>query len=235
MRSWLEGVETVLSVVIPTLNAGDVLKPLLNAIARVRASLPCEMIVVDGGSSDNTYFVASQGEAIFVEAQRGRGRQLSAGAEAAAGDWLLFLHADTSLEVNWVSAILDFIADPANQERAGYFRLALDDSSRAARILERIVAWRSRFFGLPYGDQGLLISRELYDKLGGYKRVPLMEDVDIVRRIGPRRLVPLAATAMTSAAKYRRDGYVLRPICNLLLLGLYRFGVPSRFLYSIYR
>lgn len=235
MRSWLEGVETVLSVVIPTLNAGDVLKPLLNSIARVRASLPCEMIVVDGGSSDNTYFVASQGEAIFVEAQRGRGRQLSAGAESAAGDWLLFLHADTSLEVNWVSVVLDFIAEPANQERAGYFRLALDDGSRAARILERIVAWRSRFFGLPYGDQGLLISRELYDKLGGYKRVPLMEDVDMVRRIGPRRLVPLAATAMTSAAKYRRDGYVLRPICNLLLLGLYRFGVPSRFLYSIYR
>lgn len=225
----------MLSVVIPTLNAGDVLRPLLASFSHIRVSLPCEVIIADGGSSDHTYFVASQGDAIFVEAHRGRGQQLGAGAEAAAGDWLLFLHADTRLDAGWVPVVLAFMADPANQARAGYFRLGLDDDSRAARVLERIVAWRSRHFGLPYGDQGLLISRALYDELGGYKRQPLMEDVDIVRRIGRRRLVPMAATAVTSAAKYRRDGYLLRPICNLLLLSLYRFGVSSRFLYGIYR
>ena len=225
----------MLSVIIPTLNASDQLEPLLESFSQARGILPCEIIVTDGGSTDNTYFVASQGEAIFVEAQRGRGRQLSAGAEAAAGDWLLFLHADTHLDANWVAVATAFIADPANLHRAGYFRLALDDDSRAARVLERIVAWRSRFLGLPYGDQGLLMSREMYDSLGGFKGLPLMEDVDIVRRIGRARLVPLAAKATTSAAKYRRDGYVLRPMCNLLLLGLYRVGVPTRFLYGIYR
>ncbi len=225
----------MLSVIIPTLNAGDLLKPLLESFSQARGLLPCEIIVADGGSTDNTYFVASQGDAIFVEAQRGRGRQLSAGAEAAAGDWLLFLHADTHLNANWIAVVTAFIADASNQRRAGYFRLALDDDNRAARVLERIVAWRSRFLGLPYGDQGLLISREMYESLGGFKGVPLMEDVDIVRRIGRAHLVPLAATAITSAAKYRRDGYVLRPICNLLLLGLYRVGIPTRFLYSIYR
>jgi Glycosyltransferases involved in cell wall biogenesis len=225
----------VLSIVIPTLNAGEVLKPLLELLARVRVTLPCEVIVADGGSTDHTRFAASQGEAIFVEVQRGRGRQLSAGAEAAAGDWLLFLHADTRLEITWVSAVTAFMSDPKNLGRAGYFRLGLDDDSRAARVLERIVAWRGRYLSLPYGDQGLLISRELYDDLGGYKLLPLMEDVDIVRRLGRARLVELASTAVTSAAKYRRDGYLLRPMFNLLLLGLYRFGVPSRFLYSIYR
>jgi rSAM/selenodomain-associated transferase 2 len=225
----------VLSVVIPTLNAGDVLKPLLDVIGQVRVTLPCEVIVADGGSIDHTYFVASQGEAIFLEAARGRGRQLAAGAEAAAGDWLLFLHADTRLDPAWAEVVGAFMANPDNQMRAGYFRLALDDDARAARMLERVVSWRSRFLGLPYGDQGLLISRDFYDSLGGYKRIPLMEDVELVRRIGARRLLALAATAVTSADKYRRDGYVVRPICNLLLLGLYRFGLPPRFLYSMYR
>ncbi len=91
------------------------------------------------------------------------------------------------------------------------------------------------FSVLPYGDQGLLISRQFYDMLGGYKRIPLMEDVDIVRRIGRRRLVALGATALTSAEKYQRDGYIVRPLANLLLLGLYRVGVSPRYIFSMYR
>jgi rSAM/selenodomain-associated transferase 2 len=225
----------VLSIIIPALNAAGSLKGLLDWSERARNSLPCEVIVADGGSSDQTAMVASQGDAIFLETQRGRGRQLAAGAEAAAGDWLLFLHADTRLDAGAVAVIDRFMADPANRQQAGYFRFALDDEARGARLLEKVVAWRSRFLGLPYGDQGLLISRELYDSLGGYKRIPLMEDVDIVRRIGRRRLVALQATAVTSAEKYRRDGYIVRPMANLLLLGLYRAGVPTRYIYSMYR
>jgi rSAM/selenodomain-associated transferase 2 len=197
--------------------------------------MACEVIVADGGSTDPTSLVASQGGAIFLETVRGRGRQLSSGAEAAAGDWLLFLHADTRLESTWVSTVNGFIADADNDFRAGYLRFALDDPARGARLLERVVAWRSRFLGLPYGDQGLLISRQFYDALGGYKRIPLMEDVDIVRRIGRRRLVALNSTALTSAEKYKRDGYIVRPLANLLLLGLYRVGVPPRYIHSMYR
>lgn len=225
----------MLSIIIPALNAAGSLKGLLEWIDRARTVLPCEVIVADGGSVDHTALVASQGDAIFLESQRGRGRQLAAGAEAAAGDWLLFLHADTHLDAAAVTVIDRFIADPANKQRAGYFRFALDDQARGARLLEKVVAWRSRYLGLPYGDQGLLLSRELYDQVGGYKRIPLMEDVDIIRRIGRRRLLPLAATALTSAEKYRRDGYIVRPITNLLLLGLYRAGVPPRYIYSMYR
>lgn len=197
--------------------------------------MACEIIVADGGSADSTSLVASQGGAIFLETVRGRGRQLAAGAEAAAGDWLLFLHADTRLNSSWVSVVDAFIADPDNARQAGYLRFALDDPARGARLLEHVVAWRSRFLGLPYGDQGLLISREFYDTLGGYKRIPLMEDVDIVRRIGRRQLVPLNSTALTSAEKYKRDGYIVRPLANLALLVLYRVGVPPRYIFSMYR
>jgi rSAM/selenodomain-associated transferase 2 len=223
----------VLSIVIPTLNAANVLGPTLEALAAA-GQLPHEVIVADGGSIDDTPLIAISGGAILLEAQRGRGRQLAAGAAAAAGDWLLFLHADTQPQAGWVKPVQAFMADPENRFRAGYFRFALDDRARAARMIERVVGLRSRLLGLPYGDQGLLIGRIFYEKLGGYKRLPLMEDVDIVRRIGRNRLGPIEATAVTSADKYRRDGYLLRPIRNLFMLGLYTAGVSPRYLNTLY-
>jgi hypothetical protein len=144
------------------------------------------------------------------------------------------LHADTQPQAGWVKPVQAFMADPENRFRAGYFRFALDDRARAARMIERVVGLRSRLLGLPYGDQGLLIGRIFYEKLGGYKRLPLMEDVDIVHRIGRNRLRPIAATAVTSADKYRRDGYLLRPIRNLVMLGLYTAGVSPRYLNTLY-
>jgi rSAM/selenodomain-associated transferase 2 len=224
----------VLSIIIPTLNAGKVLQPTLQALATA-VNVPHEIIVADGGSVDETAAIACDGDAIFLETQRGRGRQMAAGAQAAAGDWMLFLHADTALQAGWGDAVQAFVDNPANRYRAGYFRFALDDPARAARLLEGIVRLRSRLLRLPYGDQGLLIGRTFYDELGGYKGLPLMEDVDIVRRIGRSRMQPLAATAVTSADKYRRDGYLVRPLRNLILLALYSFGVSPRYLSAHYR
>ena len=220
------------SVVIPTLDAASELPATLAALADAR--LVVEIIVADGGSSDDTVGVAEAAGARIVNASRGRGTQLATGAAAASGDWLLFLHADCRLAPGWEAAVAAFVAAPGAAGRAGYFAFALDDRSRAARRLEHIVAWRCRVFALPYGDQGLLIARALYDKAGGFAALPLMEDVEFVRRLGRRRLVPLGAPAYASARRYQEGGYIRRPLRNLLCLWLYFMGVPARHIARLY-
>lgn len=225
----------VLSIIIPTLNSNESLGHTLNAIFATRGDIACEVIVADGGSIDDTRLTATQGGAIFLETRRGRGWQLAEGVAAAAGDWFLFLHADTRLGAGWAPAVEAFTGDRGSDRRAAYFRFALDDEAVAARLMEFVVAGRSRLFGLPYGDQGLLIGRGFYESLGGFKRIPLMEDVNMVRRIGRRRLEALDVVALTSAERYRRDGYLRRPLRNLLCLGLYSVGVSPKRIDTLYR
>ena len=224
-----------LSVIIPTLDAAAGLPAMLDALDEGRqAGLVGEILVVDGGSRDATTRLAEAVGARVIAAPRGRGAQLTAGGATARGDWLLFLHADTRLAPGWSAAVADFIADDGNANRAGYLRFRLDDASPAARRVEAMVAWRCRVLALPYGDQGLLISAALYRAIGGFRPLPLMEDVDMSRRLGRRRLVPLSADALTSAARYRRDGYVARPLRNLGCLALYFLGLPPRVILRLY-
>jgi rSAM/selenodomain-associated transferase 2 len=169
-----------------------------------------------------------------VASARGRGVQLHAGAKAAEGDWLLFLHADTVPGPGFAAAVARFVADPANRARAGYFRLRFDDPAPAARFVARLANWRAHLLGLPYGDQGLLLSRALYESAGGFPPLPIMEDVALARRLGRRRFVALDAMLVTSAERYRRDGYLLRPLRNLVCLALYFLGVPPATIASIY-
>jgi rSAM/selenodomain-associated transferase 2 len=223
------------SIIIPVLDAAASLPATLAALAQGRArGLIGEMLVVDGGSRDGTVAVARAAGARVVEAARGRGNQLVAGAAAARGDWLLFLHADTRLGAGWVEAVDAFTAAPENVRRAGYLRYRLDDPAGAARRLEALVGWRCRLLALPYGDQGLLIARRFYDELGGFRPLPLMEDVEFARRIGRHRLAPIAADAITSAARYQRGGYLARPLRNLGCLTLYFLGLPPRVLVRLY-
>ncbi len=224
-----------LSVVIPALDAARTLPAALAALEPARArELLGEVVVADGGSIDGTAAVAEAAGARVVQAPRGRGAQLAAGATAARGDWLLFLHADTRLDSAWCAAAESFIANPANRMCAGYFSYRLDDAAGGARRLEHIVAWRSRVLGLPYGDQGLLLARDFYQSIGGFPPLVLMEDVALARRIGRRRLVALDAAALTSAARYRRDGYASRTLRNLLCLSLYFAGAPPRLIARLY-
>jgi len=224
----------VLSIVIPTLNAATTLAETLDGFAPSKGEDGPEIIVVDGGSSDASCEIATSKGATVISAPRGRGGQLAAGAKAARGDWLLFIHADTVLSDDWRGEIEQFVANPENAVRAGVFRLALDDGAAAARRLEAMAAWRARVFGLPYGDQGLLIGREFYHSLGGFRPLPLMEDVDLARRIGRARFVHLGAKAHTSALRYRHSGYLRRSARNLTCLGLYFLGVKPQFLVRLY-
>ena len=217
----------MLSVVIPTLNAAATLGPCLAALSEAD-----ETIVVDGGSTDSTGAVAESSGARFVRSPRGRGAQLAAGAAAAKGDWLLFLHADTRLAPGWYEAAARHIA--RHPDKAACFRFRLDAGELRARLIEAGVALRVRWLGLPYGDQGLLLSRALYDEVGGYRPLPLMEDVDLVRRIGRQRLRLLDVAATTSADRWRRDGWLRRSALNLGLLALYRLGASPERLAKLY-
>ena len=221
----------MLSVVIPTLNAAATLPAVLASLQDGRALL-AEVVVADGGSTDGTPEVARAGGAVTLRTRRGRGSQLAAGAAAARGEWLLFLHADTTLEPGWADETRHFVT--AESGSAAAFRFALEDQSAEARRLERVVDWRSRVLALPYGDQGLLISRRLYDEVGGFCPLPLMEDVDLARRLGRRRLRMLRARAFTSAERYRREGWLLRPARNLACLSLYFLGVPPATIARLY-
>ena len=222
----------MLSIVIPTLNAADELGHTLDHLKG--ADVGTEVIVADGGSVDATPVIAAEAGVKFTAETGGRGPQLAAGAAMATGSWLLFLHADTRPQPGWNHAVNDFMADPENRFRAATFTFALNDPAPGARRLEALVRWRCRVFALPYGDQGLLMSREFYDFLGGFRPLALMEDVDMARRIGRRRLCLLPVAAVTSAKRYRKGGYWLRPARNLLCVGLFFVGFPPRLIGGLY-
>ncbi len=214
-----------LSVVIPTLNAAATLPGALAALGGAH-----EIVIADGGSTDNTLDVA--GAARVVTGARGRGAQIATGVAASHGEWLLILHADTRLGTGWEACVHAHMA--AAPDRAAYFRFRLDSTDPRARRLERAVAWRCRVLGLPYGDQGLLIARTALAEAGGVRPLPLMEDVDLVRRL-PRRPVALPADAVTSAAKWERDGWTRRSLHNLGCLALWYVGVPPARIARIYK
>ena len=230
----------MLSVVIPTLNAEKSLAATLAALVPgVVDGLVREVIISDGGSTDATLAIADEAGCTVVSGPAGRGGQLARGAAAARGGWLMFLHGDTVLETDWQREMAGFLARHVGggtiEPPAAAFRYRLDDQGPAPRLLERIVALRVSLLALPYGDQGLVIARPFYDRLGGYADLPLMEDVDLMRRIGRRRLRILDHHAVTGAERYRREGYLRRMARNALCLTLYFAGVAPDRIVRIYR
>ncbi len=195
----------MISVVIPTLNAERLLPRCFDSlIAAAVRGVVREVIVSDAGSGDGTLDIADAAGAHIVRARKGRGTQLIEGAAIAKSDWLLFLHPETSLEPGWEVEAESFINQALMERpRAAVFRFALDDFGGEARRAEAKANLRASLFALPYGDQGLLISKRLYHKTGGYRALADMEDADLVRRIGRRRLVGLRARAVNVARPHK--------------------------------
>jgi rSAM/selenodomain-associated transferase 2 len=220
----------MISVVIPTLNSEAGLAATLTSLVPAAVDgLVREAIVVDGGSKDRTLEVADHAGADIVKSEPGRGAQFRAGAARAKFPWLLFLHPDTELELGWereAAQFIDRVESGRRRDAAAVFRYGLDDEGFALRALERIAAFRSSMLKVPYGDQGLLISRALYNEIGGYAALPQLEDLDIVRRLGRSRITTLRSRILANAARVRSEGYLKPVLRGQLCLALYMLNVP---------
>jgi rSAM/selenodomain-associated transferase 2 len=216
----------VLSVVIPALNEE---RCVADAVLSVRDE--AEVIVVDGGSGDATADAARRAGACVVASPRGRGVQLDRGARAAAGEWIVFLHADTRLEHGWSQAVSGQPADVVG----GAFRLAVDSPRRAYRVIEAGVALRCRLFHLPFGDQGIFVRRAVYGMVGGFPPFPVMEDVAFSQRLARAgRMAFPAVRAFTSARRWEEGGVMATTARNLGLQALYAAGFPPERLARFY-
>ena len=222
----------LVSIVIPVLHDAAELERLLDGLLRQlpagsTRSAGCEVIVVNGDAADGAVrLLQARFAAVrWTSAEPGRARQMNAGARLASGAWLLFLHADTCPAPGWLDEIRRIDPDPL--AAGGALRLTLRSRDWRARVVERGVAWRVRWLGLPYGDQGIFVRRAVFEQLGGYRPLPLMEDVDLVRRLRRRgRMACLQVPILTSARRWERDGWTRRTVLNLLLLAGYAAGVP---------
>ncbi|MFT3809381.1 MAG: glycosyltransferase [Micropepsaceae bacterium] len=212
----------MLSVVIPTLNAEhSLVRALTSLVEPAMRGLVRDVVIADGGSTDLTLDIAEDAGCEIVRTHATRGGLLDAGARVAKGPWLLFLRAETALEPGWDAEAYQFIRQ-GGEQRAATFRFALDDKRWSARRAEFVYRLRNRVLALPYGDQGLIISKAQYERLGGYKPLDVLEDVDLVtrlkRRFGRAGLTRLASRAIASGAPRRS-------VRNIALLTLYTLGV----------
>lgn len=224
----------MISIIIPSLNEEMNIARCIEALKSEDFS--GEIIVADGGSSDRTREIASGYRGVdLLECPKGRGTQMNAGSAIAAGDILLFLHADTVLEHCWSKELCSALAGPSVV--GGAFSFCIDDPSPKYRLVEAWVRLRCRIFSLPYGDQAIFIRKSVFQALGGYKEIPLMEDVDIVRRMKKMgEIVLLGHKAATSGRRWVSKGLAKTAVINQITMLLYQLGVsPERLARLYYR
>jgi hypothetical protein len=212
-----------ISVVIPTLNEEH---QVAAAIASARLHDDVEVIVVDGGSSDRTRDISKSLGARVISAQRGRARQMNAGAAAAQGATVLFLHADTQLPPGYTHKVHETLAKPG--VIAGAFRLEIQAHGISYRLIERMANRRSVCRQLPYGDQALFMRKDIWKAIGGFPDLPIMEDYELVRRLRDRGAISVVDWPVTtSARRWQRFGpWKVTALHQLVILG-YRLGVPA--------
>jgi len=215
-----------LSIVIPVLNDTE---PLGRLLTTIRADPQVDIVIVNGGAPDDQLTaICDRSDVRLLTSAPGRGRQMNVGASAAAGRWIVFLHADTRLPSQWSDEIRRVSADP--DVVGGSFRFRLDSDAWQARVIERAVDRRVRWLDLAYGDQALFARRDVFDAIGGYREWPLMEDVEFVRRLRQAgKLYHSPQPVLTSARRWERDGWWRRSAKNVMLQALFFAGMaPER-------
>ena len=221
-----------ISIIIPTINEANNLPLLLSDLSSIEKE--GEIIIVDCGSQDKTIDIANiYGAKVIISKEKNRGLQLDIGAKSSKGDWLIFLHADTRLTHDWLKKINSFLK--GNKNSIYYFEFKINHKKIIYRVLEILVNIRSKFFKQPYGDQGLIIHRTTYFKNNGFKKIPLMEDVDFLRRLSNKKdLKQLNLPIFISSRKWERTNIFLQAIKNWNFRRRWLKGESTKSIYSEY-
>jgi rSAM/selenodomain-associated transferase 2 len=220
-----------ISIIIPAINeAGNIKK----AIATTQVNLNIEVIVVDGGSSDDTVAIAQSLNVKVISSSPGRAVQMNAGAIAASGEILLFLHADTRLPTGFDEMIRTALQQP--KTTAGAFKLRIDASPLSLRWVEWGVNLRSHFYQMPYGDQAIFLTKEIFQQIGGFPELPIMEDFELMRRLKRiGRVVIISTPVLTSARRWLQKGVFKTTLLNQIVIIAYLLGVSPERICSWYR
>ena len=221
-----------ISIIIPTINEANNLPLLLSDLSTIHKD--GEIIIVDCGSEDKTIEIAKiYGAKVFISKERNRGLQLDMGAKNSKGDWLIFLHADTRLTHDWLGKINSFLK--GNKNSIYYFKFKINNKKIIYRVLELLVNFRSKYFKQPYGDQGLIIHRTTYFKNNGFSKIPLMEDVDFLRRLNNKKdLKQLNSPIFINSRKWERTNIFLQAIKNWNYRRRWLKGESLKSIYSDY-
>ena len=221
-----------ISIIIPTINEANNLPLLLSDLSIIQKE--GEILIIDSGSEDKTIDVASiYGAKVFKSKERNRGLQLDIGAKKSNGEWLIFLHADTRLTHDWVGEIKSILK--GNKNYIYFFKFKINHKKIIYRVLEILVYFRSKYFKQPYGDQGLIIHRSTYLKNKGFRRIPLMEDLDFFRRLNNKKdLKQLNLPILISPRKWERTNIFLQAIKNWNYRRRWLKGESIKSVYSDY-
>jgi rSAM/selenodomain-associated transferase 2 len=221
----------IISIIIPVLNEATNIKQTLGQLTQYSA---LEIIVVDGGSQDETVAIAKSSAKVITVTGKGRAGQMNAGADLAQSDILLFLHADTQLPPNFIDLVTKTLKQ--NKTIAGAFELAIDASGISLRLIEMLVKMRSHLLSLPYGDQAIFISKQAFIKAGGFADLPIMEDFEFIRRIQRLGQIAIVPTAViTSGRRWQKLGVWQTTLINQLMIAGYYLGISPTKLSKFYR
>ena len=221
-----------ISIIIPTINEANNLPLLLSDLSIIKKV--GEIIIVDCGSEDKTIDVANiYGAKVYQSKEKNRGLQLDIGAKNSIGEWLIFLHADSRLPHGWLIKIKSVLKGDKNS--IYYFKFKINDKKMIYRVLEILVNFRSQFFKQPYGDQGLIIHKSNYLKNNGFRKIPLMEDIDFLRRLKNKNdLKQLNLPIFTSSRKWERTNIFLQALKNWNFRRRWKKGESTKSIYSDY-
>lgn len=219
-----------ISIIIMTLNEEELVGGLLLSLRNIENT---EIIISDGGSIDRTCRVASRYTDKIIRGEKGRGRQLNAGAALATGDILWFLHVDSTPPDNFKQHILKTLEKPG--VAGGAFTLAIDSDLSSLKFISRVVELRSMISGIPYGDQGIFVKRDTFKKMNGYKNIPLLEDIEFGRRlIKEGKIEILKPKIITCARAWERYGVLRTTLRNWVYVTLFFMGYSPHKLYERY-